>query len=76
MSEIDPMVKSLVNGLVNIDKKESQNGSIDEVATSSKPEDNLESSILRGIFESDAIGSTNIPIKERKKFNPKTGRVE
>ena len=76
MSEIDPMVKSLVNGLVNNEKKESQHGSIDEVATSSKPEDNLKSSILRGIFESDAIGSTNIPIKERKKFNPKTGRVE
>ena len=73
---IDPMVKSLIDGLTNIDKTESQHDSIDEVSIDTEPEDNLESNILKCLFESDAIGSTNIPIKEGKKFNPSTGRIE
>ena len=73
---VDPLVESLINGLVNNEKKESQHDTIDEVITSSEPEDNLESSILRGIFESDDIESTHIPIKKGRQFNPKTGRIE
>lgn len=74
---IDPMVESLVNSLVKSnDNKEDQNVSIDDVSTDRECKDSLESNILKCMFESDTIGSTNIPTKEGKKFNPTTGRIE